>query len=119
MVSIVEPEQFQHWVGIAETMLEDQKAEAQERLEALSEEIEAQHGFRPECVIRTGRPVHEIRDFLQGEPNISILVLGASNDKKGPGQLVTRFACESAVMLPIPITIIPESMSFEDLQMVC
>jgi hypothetical protein len=43
------------------------------------------------------------------------LVLGAGNDKSGPGPLVTQLSRNSGG-LPVPITIVPGDMSKERLE---
>lgn len=119
MLYVIEPDQFQHWVGVAEAIHEEQHNEAVKKLELLVREIETLCGITPEYVIRNGIRVHQVRKLIGEDTQISILVLGAGNSKKGPGPLVTQLAFENSNTLSIPITIIPQSMSFEDLQIVC
>jgi nucleotide-binding universal stress UspA family protein len=66
-------------------------------------------------VIREGDPVAEILAQVREDADVGILVLGASNDKSGPGPLVTQMSRNSG-NLPIPITIVPGDMSKERLE---
>ena len=73
-------------------------------------------GVDPELVIREGEPSDEIIAHIAEDPDIGVLVLGASSDKKkGPGPLVTQMS-RSAGSLPIPITIVPGDLSKERLE---
>jgi hypothetical protein len=72
-------------------------------------------GVDPELVIREGDPVAEILAQVREDPAIGVLVLGASQEKSGPGPLVTQLSKNSG-NLPIPITIVPGDMSKERLE---
>ena len=57
----------------------------------------------------------EIIAYVNSDPEIGVLVLGAGTDKKGPGPLVTQLTRNSG-SLPIPITIVPGDLSKEKLE---
>ncbi|MEJ6503677.1 MAG: universal stress protein [Rhodobacter sp.] len=115
ILSIIPPDEFQHWQGVAELM----RAEARERIEAhfevFAKWMRDRKGIDPELVIREGDPAAEILAQVQEDPEIGVLVLGAGNEKSGPGPLVTQMSRNSA-SLPIPITIVPGEMSKERLE---
>ena len=115
ILSIIPPDEFQHWQGVAELM----RAEARERIEAhfevFAKWMRDRKGIDPELVIREGDPAVEILAQVQEDPEIGVLVLGAGNEKSGPGPLVTQMSRNSA-SLPIPITIVPGEMSKERLE---
>ena len=115
ILSIIPPDEFQHWQGVAEPM----RAEARERIEAhfevFAKWMRDRKGIDPELVIREGDPAVEILAQVQEDPEIGVLVLGAGNEKSGPGPLVTQMSRNSA-SLPIPITIVPGEMSKERLE---
>ena len=71
-------------------------------------------GVNPSLVIREGEVVPEILAQISEDPEIVILVLGASTDKKGPGPIVTQLS-KNAGSLPIPITVVPGDLSKERL----
>ena len=115
ILSIISPEEYQHWMGVADLM----RAEARERIEAhfevFAKWMRDKQGINPELVIREGNPVQEILAQVRDDPTIGVLVLGAGNDKTGPGPLVTQMSKNSGG-LPIPITIVPGDMSKERLE---
>ena len=115
ILSIVPPEEYQHWMGVADLM----RAEARERIEAhfevFAKWMRDKQGVNPELVIREGDPAAEILAQVQDDPEIGVLVLGAGTEKHGPGPLVTAMSRNSG-NLPIPITIVPGDISKERLE---
>ena len=115
ILSILRPEDFQGWIGVGDLM----RAEARERIEAhfevFAKWMRDKKGVNPELVIREGDPAAEILAQVREDPEIGVLVLGAGNDKSGPGPLVTQMSRNSA-SLPIPITLVPGEMSKERLE---
>ena len=115
ILSIIPPEEFQHWMGVGELM----RAEARERIEAhfevFAKWMRDKQGVNPELVIREGDPLTEILAQVNEDPDVGILVLGAGSDKAGPGPLVTALS-RNAGTLAIPVTIVPGDMSKERLE---
>ena len=115
ILSIIPPEEFQHWMGVADLM----RAEARERIEAhfevFAKWMRDKQGVNPELIIREGDPVVEILAQVKDDPSVGVLVLGAGTEKSGPGPLVTAMSRNSG-NLPIPITIVPGDMSKERLE---
>lgn len=115
IISIIPPEEFQTWMGVADLM----RAEARERIEAhfevFTKWMTDKHGIIPELAIREGEAVTEILNLVREDPEIGVLVLGASSEKSGPGPLVTQLSRSSGA-LPCPITIVPGDMSKERLE---
>jgi len=115
ILSVIPPEEFQHWMGVADLM----RAEARERIEAhfevFAKWMRDKQGVNPELVIREGDPVTEILAQVRDDPQIGVLVLGAGDDKSGPGPLVTQLSRNSGA-LSVPITIVPGDMSKERLE---
>ena len=115
ILSIIPPEEYQHWMGVADLM----RAEARERIEAhfevFAKWMRDRHGVNPELVIREGDPEAEILAQVREDQQVGVLVLGANHEKSGPGPLVTALT-RSAGTLPVPITIVPGAMSKERLE---
>ncbi len=115
ILSIIPPDEFQHWMGVADLM----RAEARERIEAhfevFAKWMRDKQGVNPELVIREGDPVNEILSQVREDSHVSVLVLGAGTEKNGPGPLVNHLTRNSGT-LPVPITIVPGDMSKERLE---
>ncbi|WP_084860995.1 universal stress protein [Salibaculum halophilum] len=115
ILSIIPPDEFNHWIGVGEVM----RAEARERIEVhyevFAKWMRDKQNIDPELVIREGEAVAEILAQVKEDPEVGVLVLGAGTDKKGPGPLVAQLT-RNAGSLPIPITIVPGDMSKERLE---
>ncbi len=118
LLHVVEPPEFGHWASVAETMREEAMDQAEASVAEFAAIIEAEWGERPETIIREGRMVEEIRKLIEEDPGIAILFLGAATDAKGPGPLVTALAHKPAYLgaRPIPVTVVPGSVTREDLR---
>jgi nucleotide-binding universal stress UspA family protein len=105
---------FQQWLGVEEIM----RAEAREAAEAVlakaSQALRESIGIEPETVIREGVASEQINGLIEEDRDIAILVLAAGSAKEGPGPLVSSLASR-AQAFPIPVTVIPDSLTDEEL----
>jgi nucleotide-binding universal stress UspA family protein len=115
ILSIIPPDEFNHWAGVGEIMREEARERITVHFEVFAKWMRDRHGVNPELVIREGEPVKEILAQIRDDPEIGVLVLGAGTDSSGPGPLVTQLSRQSG-SLPIPITIVPGNMSKERLE---
>lgn len=115
ILSVIPPEEYQHWIGVAEIMRQEARDRIEAHFEVFAKWMRDRQGVDPELVIREGEPANEILDVIRQDPEIGVLVLGAGTDKSGPGPLVTQMSRNSG-SLPCPITIVPGDMSKERLE---
>ena len=115
ILSIIPPEEFNHWIGVGDIMREEARERVHAHFEVFAKWMRDKQGVNPELAIREGEPVLQILTHIAEDPEIGVLVLGAGTDKKGPGPLVTQLS-KSAGTLPIPITIVPGDLSKERLE---
>ena len=115
ILSVIRPDEFNHWIGVGEVMREEARERIHAHFEVFAKWMRDKQGVDPELVIREGEPVPEIIAQVKDDPDIGVLVLGASSEKKGPGPLVTQLTRNSG-SLPIPITIVPGDLSKERLE---
>ena len=74
------------------------------------------HKRTPEEIVREGTKAEEITKLIEEDPDIGVLVLGASKDPSGPGPLVTTLAAgRSAGTFPVPITVVPGCLGLEEI----
>ncbi|MBB42616.1 MAG: universal stress protein [Rhodospirillaceae bacterium] len=111
LLSVLEPADFQHWIAVEEKMREERREDAEQLLKKLGAEVTGITGDMPTLYVREGTVSDEIIALIMEEPNISILVLGAGVDKKGPGPLVTSLVGKLSGEFPIPITVVPGTLS--------
>ena len=115
VLSIIPPEEFNHWIGVADLMRAEAKERIEVHFEVFAKWMRDKQGIDPSLVIREGEVVPEILAQISDDPEIGVLVLGASTDKNGPGPIVTQLS-KNAGSLPIPITVVPGDLSKERLE---
>tara|TARA_B100001996_G_scaffold373574_1_gene351189 strand:- start:575 stop:1033 length:459 start_codon:yes stop_codon:yes gene_type:complete len=115
ILGIIAPEEFQHWLGVAEQMKYEAKERIKEHFKIFSEIIEKEEGIIPELVIREGDKVTEVLAQVQEDPEVGIIVLGAGISSEGPGPLVTQLVARQGGTLPVPVTIVPGSLTKESI----
>lgn len=118
MLYIIEPQDFQHWAGVKQVQIEEetQKAKALFRLFRRKLHLVGFENIPVEELVREGLKAEEIMKTIAEDEDVSILVLGAATDPKGPGPLVSSMAAGSAAgSFPIPITIVPGNLAFDDI----
>ena len=117
LLHIIEPGEFGHWQAVEETMRAESYNHAEEVLAEFARDVNEQWGQRPEMHIREGRMIDEIRRLIDDDPDIAVLFLGASTSPEGPGPLVSALAQSPSYLgsRPVPVTIVPGSVSVEDI----
>jgi nucleotide-binding universal stress UspA family protein len=117
ILSVIPPEEYQHWIGVGEIMREEARERIRAHFEVFAKWMRDKQGVDPELVIREGEVVPEILAQIRADEEIGVLVLGAGADKGGPGPLVAQLSRQSGT-LPVPITIVPGELSKERLESV-
>ncbi|MEZ5843133.1 MAG: universal stress protein [Hyphomicrobiaceae bacterium] len=119
LLYVIQPQDFQHWMGVRQIQLEEEtnKAKALFRLMRRKLGNEDFDGVIVDEVIREGTLAEQIREAIEEDEDIAILVLGAAVDSKGPGPLVSSLAAgKTAGSFPVPITIVPGDLKADDLK---
>jgi nucleotide-binding universal stress UspA family protein len=117
ILSVISTDEFNHWIGVSDIMREEARERIEVHFEVFAKWMRDRKNIEPELVIREGEVVSEILAQIQSDPEIGVLVLGAGLDKKGPGPLVTQMS-KNAGTLPIPVTIVPGSLTKEQLELI-
>ena len=119
LLYVVEPQDFHQWMGVKRAHVDEETNKAR-ALFRLNRRKLHQAGFdqiATDEVIREGLKAEEIVKLIDEDEDIAILVLGASTDAKGPGPLVSSMATGNlAGSFPIPIVIVPGTLTVEDLR---
>lgn len=117
VLGVIAAEDIQHGFGVADVM----RAEARERIEGQYEHyakwMRAGPGIEPELIIREGDPTTELLAQLGDDPDIGVLVLGAANEKAGPGPITSKLIREIG-MLPCPVTLVPGNLSRDRIEQI-
>lgn len=115
LLYVIEPGDFQHWLGVEKIMQEEAMQAAGAALDVHASKVRETVGVEPELVVRQGKPVEEIHKLIEEDQDIAILVLAAGAGKEGPGPLVSAVAGKGAAF-PVPVTVIPQNLSDEEVE---
>ena len=115
LLYVIETDDFQHWLGVEKIMREEATVTANVALDGHAAKVRKQLGIEPELVVREGRPANEIHKLIEEDQDIAILVLAAGAGKEGPGPLVASIAGKGSAF-PIPVTVVPQNLSDEDIE---
>lgn len=120
MLYVIQPQDFQHWVGVREVQLEEETAKAKALFRLFRRKLN-NDGFMDvasEEVIGEGTKAEAIVEAIEADEDIAVLVLGAASDANaGPGPLVSSLASGTAAgKFPIPITIVPGELNLGEIQ---
>ena len=115
LLYVIEPADFQHWVAVENLMKEEAREAAEAVLQTLADEVSQWSSIIPEFAIREGRKQEQVLTLLEDEPEIRLLVLGASAEKDGPGPLVSALAGAMSGALRVPVTVVPGTLSIDQI----
>ncbi|MBB3965633.1 MULTISPECIES: universal stress protein [Rhizobium] len=114
LVYVIPDGDFQQWLGVEEIMRAEAREEAEAVVAKSAQLVRENIGIEPEIVIREGSAAEQINAVIEDDRDIAILVLAASSAKEGPGPLVSSVAGRGAAF-PIPVTVLPDTLSDEEL----
>ncbi len=106
ILSIAEQAAFVAFGGIQATIEADAEAHAVEIVQQAAGEIVSELGTHPQITVKTGDAIKMVREILEQNPDISMLVLGAAA-QGAPGPLVTYFTGNDCGTLSCPVIVIP------------
>ena len=115
ILSVIPPDEFNHWIGVSDLMREEARERIQAHFDVFAKWMRDSNKIDPDLIIREGEPIKEILGYVTDNPEVGVLVLGAGTDNSGPGPLVSQLSKNSG-SLPVPITIVPDNLSKEQLE---
>jgi len=115
LLTVIEPAEAQHWMGVNELMREEARMAAEQTLQKVAADVQKTSAAMPILYVREGDRRDELLKLIDEEPSISILVLGAATGAKGPGPLVSALTTKFVGKLRVPITIVPGNLSVESI----
>ena len=109
------PAEFQHFAGVAEIMRTEARENAEKLLRQIGKTVIEITGQMPVLYVREGDAKEELVNLINEEKIISILVLAVSTGSSGPGPLVSHVTSRGASNFRVPVTLIPDTMSDEEI----
>lgn len=114
LLYVIEPIEFQHWLGVGRVMEEEARAEAERRLQTLAAEVFQQTGKMPILYIRQGHREEEVLRLLEEDPAVSLLVLATAPTASNPGPIVSHLM-KNLGKLRVPVTLVPGQLTEEEI----
>ncbi len=112
ILTLIPPQEFIAFGGVQATIEEEALLHAEGLVTAAAGTLVEESGLRPAITVRQGEGPKIIREIIAANPDIAALVLGAA-PAGAPGKLVSHFAGTDAGSLPVPVMIIPGSLTRE------
>ncbi len=114
LLYVIEGSEFQHWMSVGDLMREEARSEGEQLLQRLATQVIDQTGSMPVLYLREGSRRGELLKLIEEEPSISILVLGANTEQRGPGPLVSALTGKFIGKMRVPMTIVPGHLKDAD-----
>ena len=99
-------------------MKEEARETIEENFQIYSNWMKDELKLEAELVIREGEKATEVLNQISEDKEVGVLVLGANNSSEGPGPLISQLVSRDGGNLPIPVTIVPGSMTKERIEAV-
>ena len=112
ILTVIPPQEFIAFGGVQATIEEEARLHAEGLVAAAAGTLIEESDLRPSITVREGEGPKIIREMIAANPDIAALVLGAAATG-APGQLIAHFAGTDAGALPVPVMIIPGSLTRE------
>ncbi len=117
LLHVIEPADPQPFRQVAELILAEQRAQAEELMQKMSSEVVELSGQLPVVHLRNGDRAHQLLNLIEEEPDISILVLAAGTGSEGPGPLISQLVGGLSGRLRVPITVVPGVLSDDEIDL--
>lgn len=114
ILCLAPPPEFMAFGGVQATIEEEARLHAEGLVAAAAGQLIEEAGLRPAITVRAGEGPKVIRELIAANPEVAALVLGACASG-APGPLVAHFAGADAGALPIPVMIIPGSLTADEI----
>jgi nucleotide-binding universal stress UspA family protein len=111
LLYVIEPPEFQHWLGVERVMQDEARQQAEQTLQTLAAKVQAMTTKVPVLYVREGPRQDELLALIKEEPSISLLVLATATGREGPGPLVTYLVSQLGGQTDIPVTLVPGRLS--------
>lgn len=112
ILTVIPEQEFIAFGGVQATIEEEARLHAEGLVAGAAGTLLTESGLRPSITVREGDGPTIIRKLIAANPHIAALVLGAAATG-APGDLVTHFAGTDAGALPVPVMIVPGSLTPE------
>ena len=114
IATFIEPLDVLTTQGVTEIMQNEAREEAEKNLQYAASIVKESTGFMPVLQIRKGEIMKELKNLIDEEKNINVLVIAANVDEKdNPGPIINSLVSKELSNFRIPVMIVPGNFSKE------
>ena len=111
LLQVIEPSEFQGWLGVGRVLESEARAQAELRLQTLAADVLAQTGTMPILYIREGNRAEQLVALLQEDQSISLVVLATATGSSNPGPLISFLLSHLGRRVKVPVTLVPGELN--------
>ena len=105
IATFIEPLDVLTTQGVTEIMQNEAREEAEKRLQYASSVVKESTGILPVLHVKEGEIIQELKNLINEEKNINVLVLGANVDEKEkyPGPIINSLVSKELSNFRVPV----------------
>ena len=115
LLNVIEHFDPQQWQSVEDIILQEAHELAQKKLKKWSKVVFDLTKLTPELLVKEGIPSEKIIETLESDNDIRFLVLAAAQGDQ-PGPLINILAGQKSGKLPVPLVLVPQGLSEEELE---
>ena len=120
IATFIEPLDVLTTQGVTEIMKNEAREEAEKQLQIAATIVQESTGIIPVLHKREGELIQELKNLIEEEKNINILIVAANTNEKesGPGPIINSLVTKEITNLRIPVMIVPGNLSKEHISQI-
>ena len=112
IATFIEPLDVLTTQGVTEIMQNEAREEAEKNLQYAASIVNESTGFMPVLQLREGEIMKELKNLIDEEKNINVLVIAAKVDEKdNPGPIINALVSKELSNFRVPVMIVPGNFS--------
>lgn len=115
LLSIANPGSSHDWLGVGELIAKDAEDAGWDLVRRAAKRAHEVAKIDAESIVRLGSKTEQILQAIDEDRDIAFLVLAASSSAEGPGPLILNLVAKSSGNFPVPVVIVPEKMSDDEI----
>ena len=112
IAAFIEPLDVLTTQGVTKIMQNEAREEAEKNLKYAASIVKESTGFMPVLQLREGEIMKELKNLIDEEKNINVLVIAANVDEKdNPGPIINALVSKELSNFRVPVMIVPGNFS--------
>ena len=112
IATFIEPLDVLTTQGVTKIMQNEAREEAEKNIQYAASIVKESTGFMPVLQIRDGEIIKELKNIIDEEKNINVLVIAANVDEKdNPGPIIHSLVSKELSNFRVPVMIVPGNFS--------